>query len=173
MSQMFKIEIPASLFLIEKRELDIEDDTVGYAIETLFAVDEKILMYWNGFEIPLSMKYDISDIWRDIIIMIRTIKENKKENFRIHWPSCTFFSTWCFTVDNNLLKIEAYWTDVGLSKEDLYKLRAANTPIIIDKLIFLSEWYKIIIFVKNTLFSVYNNSVRNLEYSDIFFEIEV
>jgi hypothetical protein len=134
----------------------IPNKTIGYIIESSFTIEEDVYINWNGFRIPLSVKYDISEIWNDIIFMIETIKKGQKKEFTIHFPSSGFFAAWDFMVIDDLLTIKAYWTEIRLSREELYNLRKVDIPIIIDKKSFLEEWNKILIPIRD--FIITNNS---------------
>jgi hypothetical protein len=55
-------------------ERDFEDETVGEAIESIYSMDEDDMhVNWNGYLIGMSLKYDVSDIFNDIIKMIRAL----------------------------------------------------------------------------------------------------
>ena len=163
-----KFEIETNNFdKCSMNSVDNSDDTVGYAIETLFSVEDDIYINWNGFKIPLSLKYDVSDIWNDVILMVKNIIKGTEKEFTIHFPSSTFFAAWVFSVDSDILTIKAYWTTVNLEKEDLLRLRENNMPLVIDKKEFLEEWYKILIPMKRViLMSNYNiKKLKNFKQS--------
>jgi hypothetical protein len=160
----FEIKVP-NIEECAKSVVNPSDKNVGYAIESLFSIEEDIFIYWKGYEIPLSIKYDISEIWNDMILMIQYIKKAKTQNFTIHWPSATFFATWDFVIDDNLLEIKAYWTDLNINRTELLKLREDSFPIIVDKKDFLEEWNKILIPIRNVILkSSYNtNKLKNFK----------
>lgn len=144
----FKIE---TVNIITQKRFDAEDTTVGEAIYTNYEGELDIHMTWNDFIIKLSMKWDISDLWNDIKKMIHDIENKSNHTFSISWPSSSFMAIWEVKKKGKLLCLEAFWTSIAGGQDTLEQLKNVDNKIEIDKDIFLREWYKLLISIKNDL----------------------
>ena len=90
---------------------DPEDEEIGEILETLCSNDDYVILLWNDFPIRLSWNYVISDIWSDILLMLRSINHDV-EGFTIQWPCQAFFARWDFRLKETTLTIDAAtdWT---------------------------------------------------------------
>jgi hypothetical protein len=116
---------------------------------------------WNGYLIGMSLKYDVSDIFNDIIKMIRALNSITKGEYRMTWPSSTFFAHWVFFIDGDDLKIESEWISIKGGKPSLEKLRKISNQVVIKKSCFIDEWKE--------LLQMIHDDLRKVGYHDIEF----
>ena len=145
---MFEINLKISSL---KGVFDPEDINISEAISSIFDVSDYIEFNWNNILIKLTCKYDVSEIWDDLIEMLNLIKYRKSKKFIIYWPSSTFFATWDFNIDHNNINIKSYWTSINGGVEQLKRIKSVSDNINIDFNKFLFEWSKIIRIVKERL----------------------
>jgi len=118
--------------------------------------------------IQLDFKGDISEIYKDLIIMLKNIKSNK-EKFEIYFLSSSFTAIWYFTLFESKITIKPKWTSLNLflenAKIDASDYFAYEDEIIIDKSIFKSEWDKVLKIIKSDLEkSGYKDSLEGYSY---------
>jgi hypothetical protein len=156
---MFKIQIsnPATI-----KDRNRDDGNIVAAIQSIFPlVNEYCFIIWDHIFIPLSYKYDISIMIKDILRIINFIKKEEK-CLEIHWASNTFFSLWKMEFTSHSVIIESTWKTV---LGDLTELLKKKTVLEVDKQVFLNEWKTLALFVKNKLEEAGYNST-NLEDFD-------
>ncbi len=134
---MFNIKFKKSK---EIAEPDLEDTTYSEAIETIYSINDKLIIIWKGVDIILSFKYDLSDIWNDIIKSISNIENDFVESLTFEFPSQTFFGSLSIVKKNEYLLINAKWDRVNGGEEKLEKLKAVGLDMKIKKEYFLNEW---------------------------------
>lgn len=137
---MFYIEYtPPSCF----QEMDHLDTDVGEAIETCFSTKDKIQLVWNGCSIILSWTGDVSQMWRDILIMLQRIRN--RDPFTINWPSSSFFASWLFSAEGDgVVRINSDWITVSGGASKLSELRLAKTDVEVDLSDFIDQWHKVL-----------------------------
>jgi hypothetical protein len=118
------------------------DATIAEAIETCFGWDDDITMIWNGVSFPLSWKCVISDIWRDILLMLRWIKTRK--TFSIQWPCKSFFVYWSFIIGPDTVTIHADWGTVPGQPHPRDSLNQVSPVVECDKEEFVQSWHSIL-----------------------------
>lgn len=124
-SYMFTLHIK---HINELRPKDMEDRTFSEAIESIYGNDDEVIFHWGQVKVPVSIKWDISDSWFDMIDMMNDLKSGKTE-FGMQWPSQSFFAFWAFReVDSLTWEITPKW-DVE-----------AKEPILVAKDIFQEEF---------------------------------
>lgn len=144
----FGFTIPIDVQLCK---FDSEDQSIEEIIETIFLVEDDVTMCWNGFSISVSLKYDISNMWNDIEMMMDSLRRGVDE-FSIHWPSSSFMARWNFKVKNELILITAFWTEIGVRDDVLIALRDTENQIItipFDE--YVDAWEDLQIFVVNCI----------------------
>jgi hypothetical protein len=132
---MFKIKYK----LESLNEKDKEDTTVNEAIQTVYTLNDKIILIWNNSEVSLSMKYDIGDSWIEILDMIKKLKSHETK-FKMQWPSQSFWVLWEFLeISETELEIKANWH---------YEV---DSFIQVNRAVFITEWEKLITKVNKDL----------------------
>jgi hypothetical protein len=121
---------------------DAADESLSDAIQTVFPLEtEYALIVWNWIYIPLSYKYDISMMARDLIDLIELMSSSESGRRTIQWPSNTFASTWNIAWSNELTTVNAEWecvlgeTESMLAAKPIIRLRTAD---------FISEWKRLL-----------------------------
>jgi hypothetical protein len=99
------------------------------------------------------MKYDISDMWVDILQMLNNI-HNGKDAFTIHWPSNSFFVQWDFIIAKETLFIEAYWMTVSGGNQSLLNLRKTKRKIEVYINVFIKQWESLLLLIKDDMIKV-------------------
>ena len=158
---MFKIQI-SNPITINKRYRNIND--IVSAIQSIFPLDnEYCFIVWNHIFIPVSYKYNISIMIKDILRIINFIKREERY-LEFHWASNSFFALWKMECTSNTVIIESTWTQVLGGLTELLQKK----PILeVDKQEFLKEWTTLALFVKTKLENAgYNSS--NLEDFEVF-----
>lgn len=132
---MFKIKIESRGLL----NRDLEDSSFSEAIQSIYDFNDNVIIVWNGEEIPISKKMDISDSWNDILNMIANLKKGIP-NFKFEWPSQTFFAIWeIYSINDVDLKIKPIWS------------QKINSILCIKRETFIKEWEKVIRIIKQDL----------------------
>lgn len=143
---MFKIQISNPKVEDTKSEIYFEFSDF---IQDIFLDDnEELIMNWNRIRIPLSYKYDISIILLDFLHLISTINSANKGNVKIYFGSNSFSAVWICEWDDNNIKIISNWNEVSGFVTNLLN---DKNELIINKLEFLNEIYKIIFFVNGLI----------------------
>lgn len=126
--------------------LEIEDEFINEAIESVYSIGDDLIMEWDQYPIRLSMKYDIGDIWNDIIHMLNLI-DMKTSVFTINWPSNSFFAQWNFILNEDTIMIESFWTSIHGGKRTLNEINKRKGVIMVPKRTFIFHWYRLLIYV--------------------------
>jgi len=138
--------------------LNEDDESLDEAIETVFLLNtETMIMIWNDVYIPLTYKYDLSVIMKDIMIMLEKLCNSSSGKLTIHWPSNTFSSIWNFQWEDNKLKIDTRWFTVIGDTEGLLNSR---NVIEIDKTSFIQEWKTLLLKIRWALEESGYNSAK-------------
>lgn len=147
---MFKLEFEKLEPLCKK---DACDKTISEAIETIYHTsDSNIKLFWNSQIVNISWRYDIGDMFLDILKMIDMISTSKENiNFSLTWPSSSFMATWSFDITKNNLKITSKWIGVNGGEEKLNKLKSVSNLIILNKEEFISYWVCLVKAVQKDL----------------------
>jgi len=156
----FQLKIPAE---VRKGKYDSEDETVSEALETVFSHEEEVLLYWGEYRIPLSIKWDISDMWSDICLLWQRLRDSRVVMFSIDWPTSSFFAHWEFERVDEQLIITASWTTVPGGKEALHAIRQVGNHISVPTLDFLKYWERLIRFL---IASLEESGYSTKEFSD-------
>lgn len=114
------------------------DATIGEAIESIFPLlTEFAILIWNGVYIPLNYKYDVSEIFDDIVELVTCVALAPEGKLLVSWPSSTFRARWALSWSSREITIHASWDSVIGGTEQLLNTFPA---LIIDKALFLREW---------------------------------
>lgn len=144
----FKLLISNPSHLLHRDE---KDTTVSEALQTIYPYtkESSVYMYWNGYILELYLCAEISDVFKDILRMVDSLKN--KEATSISWGSDVFFGTWdcCYCKQN--IKIKASWTSLRGGSETLKQLNMVSNELIIDIDLFLKEWLKLLTQIKKDL----------------------
>lgn len=163
---MFKIEFKVTNKLGIK---DTEDISVSEAIWTAYHnYGEEITITFGNYLIYLDKKGDISDIYNDIIYMLKNVKENNNE-FEVNFLSSGFTVYWNFKKEKNLISIFPKWISAGLKSKEtnlfIQNVREANSTITVNVEVFVYEWHKLLKSIKDDLLKVgYTENLENFDY---------
>jgi hypothetical protein len=156
----FRIEIMPYRRL---RERDPEDSTVSEAIETLYVEGPEVLLHFSvSTRAWLRMSGGVSDIYKDIVWMLKTLEAGTfpfEQSFL-----CSYFTAvWTFSETKGLLEVETAWTSVrGYSGSELVADWSFNDVVpsfVVDKAAFVAEWL--------TLLDVIHRDLRATGYADL------
>ena len=110
---------------------------LGEAIQSLFPIDtEMAFLFWKGYYIPLSYKYDISICIDNIISCLEKISNVKETKTFLTFGSDTFNAYWEIDFNNDELQITAQWDHI----RGYEKFIDRNSIIKISVINFISEW---------------------------------
>ena len=125
------------------RSVDPDAATIDEAVESVFSSEtEDALIVWRHVYIPLSYKYDVGTILRDVLQMIRELLATESGEWQVDWPSNTFGARWHFKWEGDRLVVTASeWRSVVGDTEDLLRSRSV---LQIGKLEFVCEWKALI-----------------------------
>lgn len=152
--------------LIKKSDIELET-SLEDAIEGIYPLfSEMAILIWNGLYIPLSYKYDISLMIKDILELLELLINEEAGDYYVWWPSNTFFSEWKLSWVGKELKISTRWESVTGDIED--KLNSVG-ELEIDKNEFLREWKKLLLVILEDLKSLGYSSSNLLELSKLEF----
>lgn len=142
---MFNITLLKSEF-----EKDISEDefNIDYLMQLTYTLNSRVIIRWNDYPINICMKYDIASMIGDIYQMVDNLLLWKKNEFNVSWPSSAFMAIWECTLVDETLTIKAYWTSIPGPTEELEKLRQRPDTIQVNLKHFLSEWYKLLLKIK-------------------------
>lgn len=85
---------------------DESDSTLSDAVQTVFPLDERVFLKWNGLTFSLSYKYDISLMLEDLVEMVLAVGKTGSGMFQVDWPSSGFPFHW--TVRWNVSEVEIH-----------------------------------------------------------------
>jgi len=118
---------------------DPEDISINEAIQSIYDIDDEIVLNWNGDEVCISLNYDIGESFSDILKMIDSLNSEETE-YIMKWPSQTFWVTWNFkSINKSELQIEAFWN------------KTIKPIIRVNRYAFIKEWEKVVIKIKEDL----------------------
>jgi hypothetical protein len=86
---------------------DESDSTLSDAVQTVFPLDERAFLKWNGMTLPLSYKYDISVMLEDIVEMVLAVGKTGSGLFQVDWPSSGFPYHWTVKWDASKVEVHA------------------------------------------------------------------
>jgi len=126
-----------------KGSVDPDATTIDEAVESVFTRNtEDALIVWQHVYIPLSYKYDVGTILRDVLQMIRELLATDAGEWQVDWPSNTFGARWHFKWEEDRLVVTALeWRSVVGDTEELLRKRSI---VEIGKQEFISEWKAIL-----------------------------
>ena len=158
---MFKIQISNPISTKDRNE-DI--GSIAAAIQSIFPLEnEYCFIIWDHIFIPVSYKYDISIMIKDIFRIITNIKKEEKY-LEIHWASNTFFSLWKMEFTSHSVMIESTWITVLGELTDLLKKKPR---LEVNKQEFLKEWTTLALFVNNKLEEAGYNSTNLEDFGEL------
>lgn len=130
---------------------DKEDITINEALQTIYPYtrESSIYMYWNGYILELWLCAEISDIIKDILSLINSLKNEKQ--FSINWGCNIFFGTWECLQYKNTIKIKSNWNALRGGNEILNQINKVSNELIIDIDAFIKEWLKLLNQIKKDL----------------------
>ncbi len=143
---MFDIQIsnPKSL-----RFRNPDDKNLDEAIESIFPLaNEFAFIIWNYIFIPLSYKYDISVMTKDIIRLLKIFRTSKEGSEKINWPSNTFSSIWEIEFNAETIAINATWHNVLGKVTDLLN---AFHKVELPRKEFIQKWMPLLLFIQRRL----------------------
>lgn len=76
-------------------------------MQTVFKMEDCSTLDWNGIEMPLSYKYDLSIMADDIVEMVLAIENAVLGTFEVAWPSSGFPYKWAIAWNASTVKILA------------------------------------------------------------------
>ena len=119
-------------------QYDPEDDSLAYALETCFSIDEEdAFMKWNYVFIPLNYKYDVSYILYDCLRMLEALLGNQHGEHLLDFVEQSFFARWNMSWEEDNLTIVSQWDSVPGTIEPLLNER---NVLEISKTAFINEW---------------------------------
>lgn len=123
--------------------------SIDEAVESVFPREtENAVIVWRHVYIPLSYKYDVGTILRDVLQMIQELSADSGQ-WEVEWPSNTFGAHWHFKWEGDSLVVTASeWRSVVGDTEEL--LRSRST-IQIGKSEFVCEWKALLERVQTAL----------------------
>jgi hypothetical protein len=86
---------------------DEADTSLSDAAQTVFPLEERALLEWNGLTLPLSYKYDISVMLEDIVEMVVAVGKTESGLFQVDWPSSGFPFHWTIKWDASEVEVHA------------------------------------------------------------------
>jgi hypothetical protein len=164
----FELRVPEIPAVADSDPLD---ETIGDAIQTVFSSVEEVVLVWNGVRVGLSLKYDVGEMWRDILLMLKHLKAEEGQ-FTVHWPSNSFFVQWDFTLNDEMLRIESHWMAVSGGSQSLAELKHVDNVVEIDKQSFVSQWHKLLITIRDSLLAAGYAPARLYGFEDLMKELE-
>ena len=160
---MFKITITKQE---ELGELDSEDTTLSEAVDSTYTpLDLRrgailpnfkwgdILLHWNQISMPLLFSC-MSDIVDDILRMLDAILNGDNSDITFLTEPFTVF--WYFEIQDSMIKIVSKWGSISADEQTREILNSDKSVLIIDKKIFIQEWFK--------LLSIFHNDLKTVGY---------
>ena len=112
------------------------------AIQHVFPMEtSNALLVWQGVNIPLNYKYDVSVIVEDVVGMLEVLLPCDSGVFQFWFGSDTFGASFLMRVNGDILSIRAVWDSVSGANEAV--LNDAS-DLVVSKSLFISNWLKII-----------------------------
>lgn len=87
------------------------DSNLSDAVQTVFPLEERALLEWNGVVFSLGYKYDISVMLEDIIEMVLAIGRTEAGSFQVDWPSSGFPFRWTVSWAASWVEVHAHARD--------------------------------------------------------------
>jgi hypothetical protein len=101
---VFTLHLGVPAFVATREE---SDSTLSDAVQTVFPLDERAFLEWNGLTLPLSYKYDISVMLEDIIEMVLAVRKTESGMFQVDWPSSGFPFHWAIKWNASEVEVHA------------------------------------------------------------------
>ncbi len=116
----------------------VTDEDLSEAIETCFPMEtERAFICWDGVNMPLCYKYDVSVIIDAVVPMLQVLLAREEGVARVVLGSDTFDGQWLLEWDKEDLTITPTWESVSvitpMVRENCKKLE-------MRKDLFLAEW---------------------------------
>lgn len=128
---------------------DANDVSVSDAMQTVFPLEtEHALMCFNSIYVPLTYKYDLSEMIQDVFSMTESIAMQACGSCVIDWPSNTFASRWSLAWGNGIIELQSEWRSVIGSTEALLEQKSALRVEISE---FLAEWRRPLEVIREAL----------------------
>ncbi|WNG19259.1 hypothetical protein [Cystobacter fuscus] len=86
---------------------DAGDSTISDAMQTVFPLGACSTLDWDGIEMSLSYKYDLSLMADDIVQMLLAIQNSPSGTFQVDWPSTGLPYHWALKWDPSVVEIHA------------------------------------------------------------------
>ncbi|MEN7547375.1 hypothetical protein AAG747_05625 [Rapidithrix thailandica] len=165
---MFYIELKKDILL---GHYDSEDESVSEAVFSIYPDYENyefIIHLNNDLKLLLDFRGDMSEIYNDVIKMMRAINHGDGM-IKINFLSSSFSAIWHIEIKSDDIKIIPQWTTANLEfkgkKVTPDKYHKFESPIIITKALLLSEWNKLLEEIKNDLLKVgYPHNLKGFDY---------
>jgi hypothetical protein len=90
---------------------DESDTTLNDAMQTVFPLDERAFLEWNGLTMPLSYKYDLSVMLEDIVDIVLAVERTESGLLQVDWPSSGFPFHWTIKWDASEVEVHAHPRD--------------------------------------------------------------
>lgn len=114
------------------------DRTLEDAMETVFPLEaEYAILIWNWIYVPLTYKYDLSLMVRDIVRVVDSVLSHATGSTTVQWPSNTFAATWRIEWEARSIRIDAEWTCV---LGDVEALLCGRPTVVMTPNRFVAEW---------------------------------
>lgn len=126
-----------------------DDESLSDAIQTVFPLaTERAILMWNRICVPLSYKYDISELADDILRLLESMLAGGRGALVVEWPSSSFAAKWTITWTDATTAIQAEWTSVSAGIESVL---ASRGHIEVPTREFLAEWRSLLVVVERAL----------------------
>jgi hypothetical protein len=152
---------------------DPEDSTVSEAIESVYRAGPAVRIHMApGTWIRLPMSGGVSDIYNDVIRMLRNLEQGVYP-FEITFLCSSFTAIWRFSESTGVLAIGTSWSAVdGTSNGSEIRDACFNhaiSQIVVQKQKFVTEWQKLLTTIKHDLlYAGYGSNLGNFEYLEQF-----
>ena len=109
---------------------------------------ERAILAWNRIYVPLSYKYDVSELADDILRLLESMLAEARGALVVEWPSNTFAAKWTITWEVAVTTVRAEWRDVS---GGVVSLLASHDSISVPTREFLAEWKSLLVVVERAL----------------------
>jgi hypothetical protein len=150
-------------------EIDAEDTSVGEAIWTTYPdYDSDVFLHWKTSIISLDKRGTMSDIYNDVIYMLKDLREGNKK-FQMSFLCSGFTAYWNFEVIDHIIHLKPEFFVVSIKEQDrcfdTEEMRKLDLDITVDFDVFINEWHRLLKSIKQDLLQVgYTPNLENFEY---------
>ena len=118
---------------------DATNGTLSDAMQDIFLLStECMVLNWKGVVVPLSYKYELSEMTQDIVEMLAAVRAASHGAYSVQWPSSGFLAHWLLSWDHETLTVDARWTSAG----GLEHILNQRSPLCTSRDAFCAEWKK-------------------------------